>query len=114
MKNWRCSKACAALARRPETLARRPRIGGADRGVKPRGARELVDDVAVPGDAEPAQPVEDGLDRGVGRALAVGVLDAQQHLAPEAAGIEPVEEGRAAPADMQEAGRRRGEAGDDA
>ena len=79
----------------------------------PLGAGELVDDVAVPVEAEPAQPVEDRVDRRLGRALAVGVLDAQQHLAAEAAGIEPVEQGRARAADMEEAGGRGREAGDD-
>ena len=46
-------------------------------------------------------------------ALAVGVLDAQQELAAGVAGIEPVEQRRARPADVQEAGGRGSEAGDD-
>ena len=78
-----------------------------------RRARELVDRVAVPLDAEPGEPVEDGGDRRLGRALAVGVLDPQQHLAAAPAGIEPVEQRGARSADMQEAGGRGGKAGDD-
>ena len=74
---------------------------------------ELVDGVAVPFDPEPGQPVEDGVDRRPGGALAVGVLDPQQHLSAKAAGIEPIEQRRAASADMQEAGRGGREAGDD-
>ena len=76
------------------------------------GARELVGDLAVPLEAEPRQPVEDRCDRGLGGAGAVGVLDAQQERAAVMAREQPVEEGGARPADMQEAGRRRGEAGD--
>ena len=79
-----------------------------------RGAGELIDRLAIPADAEPVEPVEDGVDGGLRRALAVGVLDPQQHLAAAAAGIEPVEQRGARPADMQEAGGRGGEAGDDA
>ncbi len=68
-------------------------------------AGELIDRVAVPFDAEPGQPVEDGVDRGLGRTLAVGVLDPQQHLAAAAAGIKPIEQRGARAADVQEAGR---------
>ena len=65
-------------------------------------------------EAEPViKPVEDGRDGGLGGALAVRVLDAQQHAAALGPGVEPVEQGRARPADMQEARRRRREAGDD-
>ena len=59
---------------------------------------------------EPAQPVEDRalvLARG---ALAVGVLDAQEERAARAARVGPVEERRARAADVQLAGRARGEA----
>ena len=79
----------------------------------PCGAAELVDDVAVPIELEPFQAVEDGCDRGFGGALAIGVLDPQQHLAAAAACIEPVEQCGAGAADMEEAGRRGGEARDD-
>ncbi len=77
------------------------------------GARELADRLAVPVEPEPFEPVEDRRDRGLRRALAVRVLDAQQERSAEAFGVEPVEQRRARAADMQESGRRRREAGDD-
>ena len=79
----------------------------------PGGAGELVGDVAIPLQAEPRQAVEDRGDGGLGRARAIGVLDAQQELAAGVLGIEPVEQGGARAADVQEAGRRGGEAGND-
>ena len=77
------------------------------------GAPELAHRLAVPVEPEPVEAVEDRVDRGLGRALAVGVLDAQQERAAEALGVEPVEQRRARAADVQEAGRGGGEAGDD-
>jgi len=77
------------------------------------GAAELVDDVAVPIELQPLQAVQDGVDRLLGRTLAVGVLDPEQHLAAELFGIEPVEQRGAGTPDMEEAGRRGGEAGND-
>ena len=68
------------------------------------GAGELVHGLAVPGQPQPGEPVEDRGNRRVGGALAVGVLDPEQHPAAGVAGIEPVEERRARPADMEEAG----------
>ncbi len=87
-------------------------IGGAlaehlagDLGVA-RGAGELMDDLVVPVEAEPGQSVDDRGDRLGGRALAVGILDAQTEDAPLAgklmvARIEPVEQRGAGAADMQ-------------
>jgi hypothetical protein len=75
-----------------------------DRPV-PLDARELVDDVAIPLQAEPVEPVDDRVDGVRSRALAVGVLDAQQHPPAEAPRIEPVEQGRARAADVQKTGR---------
>jgi hypothetical protein len=77
------------------------------------GAGELEDSVAVPVEAEPAHPVEDRVNRGLGGADAVGVFDPQQEAAAMVAGEEPVEQGRARAAQMQEAGRRGREAGHD-
>ena len=77
------------------------------------GAGELVERLAVPVELEPLEPVEDGCDGGLGGALAVGVLDAQQEFAAGVAGIEPVEQRRARPADMQIAGGRGRKARDD-
>ena len=59
------------------------------------------------------EPVENGVDGGLRGALAVGVLDSQQHLAAAAAGVEPVEQRGARAADMQKTGGRGGETGDD-
>ena len=80
-----------------------------DFGVAP-GPRELVDDLAVPVEAEPFETVDDRRRRLGGRAHPVGVLDAQPETAAMMAGEEPVEQGGARPADMQKPGRRRREA----
>src|SRR5262249_14748498 len=77
------------------------------------GARELVDGLTVPIQAEPGEPIEDGLDRSLRGALAVGVLDPQQHLPAAPAGVEPVEQRRARPPDMQKARWRRSKTRDD-
>jgi hypothetical protein len=79
----------------------------------PRRARELIDGLAVPVDAEPGEPVENGLDRRLRRALAVGVLDPQQHFSATPACVKPVEQRGARATDMQKAGGRGGKAGDD-
>ena len=71
---------CAAL----EQLVR-------DLGVA-RPELRLVIFVAVPIEAEPAHPVEDRVDRLLGRARLVGVLDPQQELAAVVAGEQPVEQ----------------------
>ena len=70
--------------------------------------------LAVPVEAEPAHAVEDRVDRRLGGAGLVGILDPQQEAAAMVAGVEPVEQGGAGAADMEEAGRRGREAGDDA
>src|SRR5262245_58495712 len=74
----------------------------------PPGTRELIYGLAVPIEPEPGQAIEDGVDRRLRRPFAIGVLDPQQHFAAAPAGIEPVEERRSRPTDVQEArGRRR-------
>ncbi len=78
-----------------------------------RGARELIDGLAIPIDAEPLQAVDNGADSGFRGALAVGILDPEQHLAATAPRVEPVKQGRSAASDMQESGRRGRKAGDD-
>ena len=83
-----------------------------DLGV-PGSAGELVGDFAVPRQAEPGEAVQDRGDRRFGRARAVGVLDAQQVLAAVMLGEQPVEQRGPGAADMQVAGRRGGEAGND-
>src|SRR5207249_3559771 len=79
----------------------------------PDSAGKLEDDVAVPIDAEPGKAVNDGVDRGLGRALAVGILDPQQHLAAAPARVEPVEQRSARSPDMEKASGRGGKASDD-
>ena len=112
--------ACGLLALRGQLLLGHvAAIGGAaleqpvgDLGVA-RPELRLVIFVPVPIEAEPAHPVEDRVDRLLGRARLVGVLDPQQELAAVVAGEQPVEQRRARAADVQEAGRRGREAGDD-
>ncbi len=60
----------------------------------------------VPGEAQPAQPLEDGLDAGLGVALDVGVVEAQHHGSVVVARIEPVEDERAGAADVKKTGGR--------
>ena len=62
----------------------------------------------VPAEIQPAQPLEDGIERGFGVALDVGIVDAQDHGAAVVAGVEPVEDEGARAPDVQKArGRRR-------
>ena len=79
----------------------------------PGGALELADRVAVPVEPEPLEPIEDRVDGGLRRALAVRVLDPQKEGPAEPSRVEPVEQGRARPADVEEPGRGGREAGDD-
>ena len=68
----------------------------------------------VPVQAEPAEAVEDRLQRRLGHVpLLVGVVDAEDELPAVLAGEQPVEQGRADAADVQVAGRAGGEAGAD-
>src|SRR6218665_3349143 len=76
-------------------------------------ARELKNRLAIPLQPQPAHAVEDRLYRGLGRSCAVGVFDTQQELPAHMFGEQPVEQRRAAAANVQVAGGGRGEAGDD-
>ncbi len=78
----------------------------------PVGAAELRDGIAVPVELQPFEAVDDGGDGFRVVALAVGILDAQQHLAAPALGVKPVEQRGAGPADVQVARRRRSKAHD--
>ena len=69
------------------------------------GALKLAYRLAVPIESEPFQPIKNRVHRGLGRSLAIGVLDAEQERAAEALGVEPVEQSRARASDMQEASR---------
>jgi hypothetical protein len=73
----------------------------------------LVIGMAVELEAKPGESVVDDVDRFLGRARLVGILDPQQRFAAAMARVEPREQPRAGVADMQESGRRGREAGDD-
>ncbi len=60
----------------------------------------------VPGETQPAQSLEDGLDAGLGVALDIGVVEAQHHGSVVVAGIEPVEDEGAGAADVEKTGGR--------
>ena len=79
----------------------------------PRGVLELVDDLAIPFQAKPVEPINDGVDCALRGPLAVGVLDPQQHLASAPTRVEPIEQRGARASDMKKAGRRWRKAGDD-
>ena len=55
----------------------------------------------VPGDPQPAEPVEDDAGVALGAALAVGVLDTKHECAAGVPGVEPVEQRGARAADVQ-------------
>ena len=73
---------------------------------------ELEHGVAVPVEPEPAHPVEDRGDRRLGRARAIGILDAQKEGAACVTGIKPVEQSGARTADVQKSGGRGRKTGD--
>src|SRR5205823_6161979 len=71
-----------------------------DLGV-PCGARSLIGDLTVPGEAEPGQAISDRRDRLGSRSCPVGVLDAQPKDAAVMPRKKPVEERRPSAADVQ-------------
>src|SRR5690606_2762473 len=71
----------------------------------------LVDGAFVVVQAQPVHRLEDGVDRGLGAALAVGVLDAQDELPAAAARLQPAVQRGAGTTDVQVAGGAGGEAG---
>src|SRR3546814_2031877 len=74
------------------------------------GARELIDGVAVPMEVEPAHAVENRVDRRLGRTGAIGILDTEQEPAAMVAREQQVEQRGTRATEMEEAGRRGGEA----
>ena len=76
----------------------------------PRQVGALINDAVVPEQAEPLQTLEDRAGALLGAASLVGVLDAQQKLAAELFGVEPVEQRCARTTDVQISRRRRSEA----
>ena len=63
----------------------------------------------VPIQLKPLQAVENGIERRLGIAIDIGVVDAQDHRAVVAARIEPVENERPGASNMKVTRRRRGE-----
>ena len=82
-------------------------------GAVPIGAGMLEDGRLVGLEPKPRHAFEDRLHRVCRRALAVGVLDADQELAAHAARVQPVEKRGAGCAYVHHPGWRRGDAGDD-
>ena len=67
----------------------------------------LKDDLLIPGQSQPLEPLEDRASALVGAARAVGILDSQQKDAVVFAHVQPVEERGAGTANMEKAGRTR-------
>ena len=70
----------------------------------PVGPRELGHRLAVPVQTQPPQTLQDRVDGLLGGPFLVGIFDAQQEAAVAAARVQPVEQRRACPTDVQEAG----------
>ncbi len=79
-----------------------------------RGALELHHRLFVPVEPQPRQAVEDRVDRGLRRAFAIRVLDAEQEAPTVVPREQPVEQGGAGTADVKEPRRRRSETSHDA
>src|SRR5262249_54093911 len=77
-----------------------------------RGPGELEDNFSIPVQSQPCQAVDDRVDRGGGRSLAVRIFDPQKHLAAMPLGVEPIEQGRPAAADVKKTCRGGGKSGD--
>src|SRR5690606_10542373 len=77
----------------------------------PVQALGLVNRAFVVVQAEPVHRLQDRVDRGLGAALAVGVLDPQDELAAAAACLQPAVQRGARAADVQVAGGTGSEAG---
>src|SRR5215471_175628 len=76
-------------------------------------AGELINGLTVPFEAKPGEPIEDGVDRRLRGALAVGIFDPQQHFPAAPAGVEPIEQRGARATYMQKARGRGSKACDD-
>jgi len=61
----------------------------------------------VPSEIKPAQTLKDGANRGVGVALDVGIIEAEDHGSMVVTGVKPIENEGASAADMQKTGGRR-------
>src|SRR5690606_5134008 len=83
-------------------------LGGLAVAVQALG---LVDRALVVVQAQPGHGVEDRVDRGLGAALAIGILDPQDELAAAMARLQPAIQRGTRAADVQVAGGTGGEAG---
>src|SRR6185312_10351118 len=98
------------LFRRAEAPVRGTRVEQAARvGLVARQVGALIDDLFVPVEAKPGQPVEDRAGGFVRAARLIRVLDAKEELAAVLAGVEPVEERSAGTADVEVTGGARRE-----
>ncbi len=73
--------------------------------VPPRH-RELVENLALPIEFEPFQPVDNGRNRRISGSRAVRILDPEQKLAAGVMRVQPIEQRGAGSANVQKAGRR--------
>ncbi len=105
-------------ARRFARLGRRGREIAIRHAFVENGLRDCLMDsqpfglaiLLVPSEIQPAQPIENGIERGLRVALDVGVVNAQDHSAAVVTRVEPVENERARTTDVEKAGGRRREA----
>ena len=74
---------------------------------------KLADDITVMIQPQPRHPLKNRLGRLGCVAQPVGILDPEKKFPTTPARVKPVEKRRACPANVQIAGRRWGEAGDD-
>src|SRR5688572_14584564 len=86
-------------------MSRREQSLGVD--LVPLDVRPLVRDFLVPGQAEPLESLENGPRAFLCAARTIGVLDAEQELAPVTTDVEPVEERGSRATDVEIASRRR-------
>src|SRR5579863_8640960 len=64
----------------------------------------------VPAEIQPFQAIENGIDRGFGVAIDIGVINTEEQRAVVVTSVEPVEDERSGAADVQQTGWGRGEA----
>ena len=63
----------------------------------------------IPAELEPVEAVEDGIERLLGVAFDIGIVDAEDHRSGVVAGVQPIEDKGPGAADVEVSGRRRGE-----
>lgn len=78
--------------------------------LMPLEIRPLMDDLLIPVQPEPLEPLENRARAFLGAARLVGVFDAEEEDAAEMTSVEPVEEGGARASDVEISGRGGSEA----